>query len=525
MKLLACDQSSNAVRVGAAGAVAAVTMLWVGTMSAPFFQAGTVLLVLCLIPLARGLGARGGAITGLLLSLVWVAARLGFAPSVEADMLFSELNVLVVAAMMTIGGLAGVLLCPPISVSPRQSLPAVAGGSASVDDHPHRPGELGTGGERRRAGMPAPHETRCGEDLWGRALARHREWLAGWDRVSYPWASFDSHIRDLVRLLTGMQRLRCYRVADNGQLYPLSSEHPNEAIEPPSRELLDHVLMTGRRFVSQAASTAPLVQTLADSAEVPLVWAVPIRDGNVPIGLVTAQTPADGIFHEERLQTAADLVEELWLHVHHVDSLRRARQTDRGSGLINRTDFLPAFKTTLEQCYKLREPVVVMVVCLEGLRGLDDASRWAKRDELIERVGHTIASGLRRDDLVGRFSDAQFVAMLRRLDIPLAELIGRKLLGSIAKEIADFGLTSWVTPRGGLSGSGFKQVPAETLLKHATSALHQARTQDLLLISEPPGEGTSANSVEPSSTPSSTLSSTPSAQTEGSARTEGRIET
>ena len=190
--------------------------------------------------------------------------------------------------------------------------------------------------------------------------------------------------------------------------------------------------------------------------------------------------PAD----EERVQRATDLIQQLWLHVHHLDLLRMARQTDRGSGLINRTDFLPTLKLTLNQCYKLHEPAVVMVVCIEGLRGLDDASQWARRDELVEKVGQAIANGIRKDDIVGRFSDSQFVALLRRLDTPLAELICHKLMSSIAKVISDFELATWVTPRAGLSGTGFAQVATEDLLRHAINALAKARTQDVLIVSE-----------------------------------------
>jgi GGDEF domain-containing protein len=154
--------------------------------------------------------------------------------------------------------------------------------------------------------------------------------------------------------------------------------------------------------------------------------------------------------------------------------------------LINRTDFLATLRTTLDQSYKHHEPVVLMVVCLEGLRGLDDASEWAKRDALVEAVGQTIAAGIRKDDVVGRFSDSQFVALLRRLDVPLAELICRKLLSSIAKAICDFELGKWITPRAGLSGSGFSKPEAEALLREAITGLQQARTKDLLLVSTSP---------------------------------------
>jgi len=280
-----------------------------------------------------------------------------------------------------------------------------------------------------------------------------------------------------------MQRLRCYRVSETGRLHPLHKD-PVQSGELPAQALLSHVATTGRAFLEGSSAAGPLLQALAEAGASRPVWVMPVRDGNRCIGVISAE--GMGRANETQLQSVADFIEPIWLHVHHQDQLRTARQTDRGSGLINRTDFLASFKEVLDQCYHLHEPVVVVVVCLEGLRGLDDASQWARRDELVEAVGQTMAASLRKDDLIGRFSDSQFVALLRRLDVPLGELICRKMLSSIAKVIGQAELGTWVTPRAGLSGSGFAKPPAETLLQHAISALQKARTQDVLLAAELP---------------------------------------
>lgn len=467
------------VRVAAAGALAAVTMLWAGTMNAALFHAGTVMLVVCLIPLSRGLGVRGGVLLGLLLSLVWLAAGLGFRPRVDLPSLMTGLNVAMLLAMVLIGGLAGGMLRPVVEAvelpSSQPSGPRCVPAARTAETV-----------ERARATDLSLQNTNQTTDAWCRALARHRDWMSGWDRATSPWTSFDQHIREVVRMLTGMKRLRCYRVGAEGRLYPLNQEASAEPVEPVSRDLLNHVVLTGRRYAAHLPTVGPLVQQLAETGQSAIAWALPIRDGNVTIGLVTAEVMLDPPLGEDFLEAVGDFVEQTWLHVQHLDELRSARQTDRASGLINRTDFLPAVRTTLEQSYRLHEPVVVMVVCLEGLRSLDDASQWGKRDELIVQVGQAIAGGLRKDDLVGRFSDSQFVAVLRRLDIPLAELICRKLLGNLSALVEGFDLGSPVAARAGLSGSGFADPSAETLLKHAMSALNRARTEGIPLLSELP---------------------------------------
>lgn len=464
MSIALSPDTSSYIRLGAAGALGAVTLLWSGGANSGFFQAGTVLLVISLIPLARGLGARAGALIGLLLSAVWIAARIGFSRTLDLDLVLCEVNIIIVAAMVTIGGLAGILLY----AGPAESYAAAA--ISRIGPTPGSPAESAVGADE--AGS-----------TWAEALARHREWMAALDPAAYPWTSFDTHIRELVRLLANVQRLRCYRVSQQGQLFALGRDDQKTAVNAAESRLLAHVITTGRRFVAGTASAGPLIQELAADAGKPIAWAVPIREQQATIGLITAESVHPGV-RESQLQGVGDLVEQFWLHVHHLDLLRMARQTDRGSGLINRTEFLGFLKKTLEACYKAHEPVVVMVVCLEGLRGLDDASQWSKRDDLIEAVGQTIAAGIRKDDMVGRFSDAQFIALLRRLDVPLAELICRKLLGSIAKVISEFELATWVTPRAGLTGSGFGRPDAEEMLRHAISALQKARSQDLLLVSE-----------------------------------------
>lgn len=470
------QENTNCVRVASAGAIGAVTMLGVGAMNIAFFDVGTVLLVLCIIALARGMGTRGGAITGLLLGLVWVVARLGLTQTFNINAIINELNVMVVMAMSAIGGLSGAVFaskqCAVDADSP-QDTSVAQGKTVQALACPSR-----------IAASPSLIQL---DDVWSEVLARHREWLATWDQASAPWTSFDNHVRELVRMLTGLRHLRCYRVGSDGRLSSLNQDAHKDTPQLVSSDLLTHVVTTGKPYHACAADSGPMIQQLAEASEAPLVWAVPVRDRGVTVGLIAAGDMGDPPATADRIQQAADLTQILWLHVHHLELLRLARQTDRGSGLINRADFLPSLKITLEHSYKVHEPVVVMMVCLEGLRSLDDANLWARRDALIEKVGLAIANSIRKDDIVGRFSDAQFVALLRRLDTPLAELICRKLMGNIAKVICDYELTAWITPRAGLCGSGFTKTTAEELLTHASNALTKARTQDMLLLSESPG--------------------------------------
>ena len=461
MNRVLSDSSTTPIRIGAAGALGAITLLWAGQLNSAFFEAGTLLLTICLVPLAAGLGLRGGMIIGVLLAAVWVAARMGSAPTADSVTLLSPVNLLVVVVMLGIGALSGThLVGAAAAAAPEQA-------------------------SRQPPGLRRIEPTL---QAMATALNTHREWLANLEPVAGPWQSFDTHIRELARQLTAARHVRCYRVDASGQLRQLGKPSATEPAVLPPHELVEHVLTTGRRFVAGAAQTGPMVEQLAAGAEQPICWALPIREGGKPIGLLVAEGFTGGPPDPEVLEPAADLIEEVWTHVWHLDALRLARLTDQGSGVITRIELLPAVDEALARSYMVNEPAVVMVVCLEGLRSLDDLRQWRQRDALIEAVGKAMAAGLRKDDIVGRFSDAQFVAVLRRMDTALAELICRKLMAGIARAVSERELTEWITPRAGLCGSGLTSAPSEVLLQGAMEALATARHEDVLLACQAPAE-------------------------------------
>jgi diguanylate cyclase (GGDEF)-like protein len=223
-----------------------------------------------------------------------------------------------------------------------------------------------------------------------------------------------------------------------------------------------------------------MIRELAEGTSNPPEWVLPVFYQNRPIGLVTVdqfEEPQD----EQHLQLAGDMVEEFWQHVYQADHLRIAHLKDRASGVLNRVEFMCLLDDMVQRSYEAYEPVVIMVICLEGLRGLDDEGQWEKRDGVIESVGQVICAGVRKDDIVGRFSDSVFVAVLRRLDTSLAELICKKLMVQVQQSIANREAEPFVTLRAGLAGSGLEQVPAEELMLQAFSALQSARQEQKTL--------------------------------------------
>jgi len=460
--------------MGVAGALGAITAVWLGHSVPVLLLVGTILLTVSLVPLAAGFGVWGGGLLGVLFGVLWLAPRIGLGQAIVWQELATASHTVPVLAMMAIGMLSGAVFGQPVqagsSAATAQPPPSQARGPLAVPSLP-----------------PAQTEDEGEGELVRCVLQKHHEWMNDWQRTQHPWASFDTHVRGLLRQLTGARRIRCYRVDPSGDLFPLNSTSLTEATSLDSLgSLLQHVVTLGRRFVACSPATGELIRTLADDSAESYAWIVPIRGRDRVLGLVTVGQFEGGFAAEDRLQLAADLIEQFWQHIHDAHELHLARLTDHATGVLNRVEFLSVIGETVQRCYADHEPVVVLALGIEGIRSLDDAGRWQARDQVIEAVGHTIRTKLRHDDLVGRFSDDRFVALLRRLDVALAELISRKLLEATRDHIGELASDYTLTIRGGLAASGPQKVPADDLLLQAFAMLAEARKQEQPLLAEAP---------------------------------------
>jgi diguanylate cyclase (GGDEF)-like protein len=453
--------------VGAIFALGALTLLWLGGLSPLLFKVGTVMLLLCLVPLAAGLRMSGGALLGFLFAILWIGARLGVTRVVEESLLFNEANIVAVLAMGAIGMLAGGFLTRPE--------PATAARPPGVIAPARPPGSA----------APADGGFDEQDELIQRVLLAHREWASGWNPREEPWASFDNHVREMLRRMTNARRVRCYRVTAAGRTVALNAPEAGHADDPSQDALIQHVLSSGQSYIKYSSSTPPLVRTLADQEASTLVWACVVQDHEQRIGLFTAEGFDDPMPTEARLHLAADLIRELWLGVHHAEALRVAQLTDQASGVLNRAEFLSILPDVVDRSYAVHEPVVVLTLGVEGIRRLDDTGRWQARDAVIEAVGRLIHRRLRKEDIVGRFADDRFVALLRRLDLPLARLITEKLVESVAETATSIAPRGALKLRAGLAGSGLAAVPARDLLLSAFEALQQARRDQTTIVIQP----------------------------------------
>lgn len=459
------DIVERRLRLGAVGSLGALTLLWLARMQPVLFPVGTVLLTMSMVPLATGFRARGGLLLGVLFGVLWVAAKMELMGATALTDFMNPANAIAVAAIVALGVASGLFFGPPQQ--------AKAYGEASAEGVEARGLGLAGSGD-------APHVL---QDQVRQALRQFRDWMAEWDKHEERWTSFDNHIRELLHNLTGARRIRCYHLNVAGELSPMNGADPEQGNAASLDDgLVSHVMVTKRRYYARSPNRSELIQQLAANSQTPFAWIVPIRGHRRTCGLITVEEFEGTSVSEDRLGLTADLAEEFWQHLEKAEGLRLACTIDQPSGVLNRVEILGLLDQTVEQCYQNHEPVVMMALVVEGIRTMDDGGHWEARNSVVEAVGKTMRSRLRNDDVVGRFSDDRFIAVLRRLDVSLAHLIADKILKAAGAELGRRFPNRPVTLRAGLAGSGFDQVPPQELLLGAFDAINKARSKHVSLL-------------------------------------------
>jgi len=311
---------------------------------------------------------------------------------------------------------------------------------------------------------------------WVACLTEVTEAFTRWYESAIPadrlWPAFDQFVRETLLDAVGATRVRLYRVVEGGRaLRPLVTEAGVQTGLTMPTGLIGHVLHTGRNYIRGDWRNGSMIDALARESETAScstqadggeaaaarndyvgygspVWAFTVRTRSLhpgrdseqgawhPIGLITVgELVSPREVPNDVLDMLARLISLFWQHVRNYDCLQLAWRTDRGSGVYNRTDFLDVAGAIVAEAQKDGEPLVVMSVAMEGLRGLDDSGQWTVRDELIRETGQILRRKIRSDDVVGRFGDDRFVALLRWLDLPLSRLIASKVIQSVQEVV------------------------------------------------------------------------------------------
>lgn len=337
--------------------------------------------------------------------------------------------------------------------------------------------------------LPAPVQARL-EDIVARLTDSFEGWWGPALETVHLWLAFDRWLRDTLHEVAGARRIRCFRISGpDRRLVSLADELDDPVWNGASwRGLVDRVVESGCVYIKSAADLDQWSSAMNSSGSDPgashvepvPAWLAPIRQGDQTIGLLVAGEITDQSWQSPpTLLAVSKVLSLMWGQVEQQSQFQVALRTDRTSGVLNRTDLGLQAEKVLAEAIADEEPVVLLAVGIEGIRRLDDGRHWEQQDWLMQQVGRALRRRLRTDDIIGRFSDDRFVAVLRRLDLSLGELIAKKVLASIhdAIEHGDASLTENVNVRCGLAADSC--VGFEAILGRACDALQQARDRQV----------------------------------------------
>jgi diguanylate cyclase (GGDEF)-like protein/PAS domain S-box-containing protein len=237
-------------------------------------------------------------------------------------------------------------------------------------------------------------------------------------------------------------------------------------------------------MVIEDFATHPLTEQVADVIEqlgFRSGWGLPlvdIRTGSLSGFIATlvpeARRPTD---HERTVVALADhlgaiaIGRDRWQR-----ELREQALYDPLTSLPNRSLIFQTLEAAMVRSRTHRNSVTVMVLDLDRFKYINDSLGHAAGDVLITQVADRLRSVLRATDLVGRMSADEFVVIFGDdAGIPEAELAATRFRQVMGDPFLLDGNEVFLTASVGLATSTTGREDADTLLRHADSAMFRAK--------------------------------------------------
>jgi diguanylate cyclase (GGDEF)-like protein len=135
--------------------------------------------------------------------------------------------------------------------------------------------------------------------------------------------------------------------------------------------------------------------------------------------------------------------------------IRESRQ-DLLTGLPNRAAFAEAFERARLLAARLGQPLSLAIMDLDGFKAINDRYGHTSGDEILRRAASTIASCLRKSDLLARWGGDEFVALFTNTDPAGAALALDKARLALRSErlVGPDGAAADITMSGGVAKVG-----------------------------------------------------------------------
>jgi len=246
---------------------------------------------------------------------------------------------------------------------------------------------------------------------------------------------------------------------------------------PPALALLGYTLaeMVGRPALDFVAPDArqQVSSVMAAGRETRYDTAALHKSGErIPVEFIVRSMHVGGAL--QRMTIVRDIRPRLQAEarIHHL------AHHDALTGLPNRMAFIERAGALLAQARLAGRALALLFVDLDHFKRINDSLGHPVGDVLLQTVAGRITATLREADLVSRFGGDEFVLLLHGgADEAAVAEVARKLLAAVGEPLQVQGTTISVTPSIGVAMFPAHGDSAAELIKHADTAMYQAKAR------------------------------------------------
>ncbi len=157
------------------------------------------------------------------------------------------------------------------------------------------------------------------------------------------------------------------------------------------------------------------------------------------------------------------------------ESLRKMRFFDQLTGLPNRVLLQNRLGRALAESVRTERPLAVLILALDRFREVTNTLGHHNGDLIVRELAVRLGDALGDGDRVARLRGDEFGVLLPDADATFAAQVGERILGSLERPFMVQRLPIEVSACVGMAVAPDHGTEAETLLRHADSAVHAAR--------------------------------------------------
>lgn len=245
------------------------------------------------------------------------------------------------------------------------------------------------------------------------------------------WSEFDQFVQDVLQRLHGAVGVKTFQVSDDDEhLLLLGGEVRATDLRSARSGLVGAVIASGLTYC-QGSSSAPNFEAQAGENE-KWAWVLPLRMRNRTHAVITVEQftrpTMASVAHADAVREQMQL---LWNCVAALQAVEFSERSEVAGGILRRQEFFTVMDRAVREAQLNGEPILILVLAIEGMRRLDDVGAWAERDLLLDQLAAELSARSGGELAIGRFSEDRFVLTLRRVGLQDAPMHCEVLVESV----------------------------------------------------------------------------------------------